>query len=459
MKTQIELQQFENIYFIGIGGIGMSALARYFVKINKKVAGYDRTETELTSLLAKEGVSIHYQDDTHQIPEAFKNPQKTLVIYTPAIKKHSELNFFTENNFVICKRSEVLGAITRDTFCLAVAGTHGKTTTSGILAHILKENNARFSAFLGGISENFNSNFVSTGNDFTVVEADEFDRSFLQLSPNIACITAVDSDHLDIYGDEETFRKGFEDFTKRLKTNGKLIVQENVPFQGIHYGFSNKNTYFIDNISIKNGKYVFDFHYSDPENNISITEKNYTFPKPGRHNLSNALAAVAMAHQAGFNLQKSLEALASFKGMKRRFSYEINNESFSFIDDYAHHPTELKALYDACREMFPNQEISIIFQPHLYSRTRDFAQDFAQALSLFNEIILLDIYPARELPIQGITSEWLLGKISNKNKKLLSKTELLSYLQNEYTGKVLVTAGAGDISDLVGEIKNIFVKK
>lgn len=459
---KINLKTYSNIYFIGIGGIGMSALAQYFKADGKQVCGYDRTPSEITNMLESKGIKVHFTEDINNIPESFKNTEKTLVIYTPAIpKEHIELAFFQKNGFQVVKRSEVLGLITENSFCLAVAGTHGKTTTSSILAHILVENKASVSAFLGGIAENFNSNLVLNGSQFTVVEADEFDRSFLKLSPDIACITAIDSDHLDIYGNEDEFRKGFEDFTKKIKPNGKLIIRNNLPFKGLTYGIENEATnnippdYIIKNIRVENGAYIFDIEY--PEAGKRNLIENCTFIKPGRHNLLNALVAVAIGHLAGFPIENLAKALASFKGVKRRFSYQIRNENQVFIDDYAHHPTELTALHQAVREMHPNKRCTIVFQPHLYTRTRDFADGFAESLALFDQVVLLDIYPARELPIEGVSSEWLFDKISSKDKILIPKEQLLDWVSKNRT-EVLICAGAGDIGVEVEKIKEILIK-
>lgn len=451
-ELKMDLQQFDNVYFIGIGGIGMSALAQYFVHNGKYVSGYDRTDTEITQMLAKKGIEIHFQDDVNRIPFRCRNAQNTLVVYTPAVKQLSELEYFKENNFHIVKRSKVLGMITENSFCLAVAGTHGKTTTSSILAHLLVEAKASVSAFLGGISENFDNNLVLNGNEFTIVEADEFDRSFLELSPNIACITAIDADHLDIYQNEAQFRKGFEDFTKKIKTNGSLIVHNSLNVRGITYGIEDDSDYCIKNISVQKGVYHFDIEYPDQQTQERKVIQNCIFPKPGRHNLSNALVSVAMGHLAGFPIDELVKALATFKGVKRRFSYQINTENRVFIDDYAHHPTELDALHQAIREMHPNKFVTIVFQPHLYTRTRDFADDFARSLAQFDQVVLLDIYPARELPIEGITSQWLLDKIPSDNKILIAKNNLLNWIEQN-PPEVLVTAGAGDIGAEVTKIR------
>src|SRR5690606_7042051 len=399
----MNLNKIHNVYFIGIGGIGMSALARYFLANGKRVAGYDKTPTEITDALVGLGVVVHFQDDLKLVAEDFFNTEKTLVIYTPAVKNHVELDFFKTNGFKVLKRSQVLGLITENTFCLAVAGTHGKTTTTSILGHLLKSCNVPVTAFLGGISENYNSNLILSGTEVSVVEADEFDRSFLTLSPNMACITSMDADHLDIYGDASELKKSFEDFSKKVKPNGKLFVKNGLPIKGITYGIEDNSDYSAFNIKIENGTYVFDV--KTPKTVLG----NITFNLPGRHNLLNALIALAMALEYGCSNQKLISALASYKGVKRRFSYQIKTDDLVFIDDHAHHPEEINAVHQAVREMYPNKKILAVFQPHLYSRTRDFADDFAKSLSQFDAVLLLDIYPARELPIEGVTSSWLLG--------------------------------------------------
>lgn len=424
----------------------MSALARYFNFIGMEVAGYDKTPTPITEGLEEIGIAVHFEDNVDLIPETFKHPQ-TLVVYTPAVPSyHSELNFYKNNGFQIKKRSEVLGIITKDSFCLAVAGTHGKTTTSAILAHLLKECGLPFTAFLGGVSEDFNSNFVLDGTEYSVVEADEFDRSFLRLSPTVACITSMDADHLDIYGTKEELHHSFREFAGKIKPGGKLFVRKGLPMEGITFGIEDGSDFCIENIDIEHGTYIFDL--------VTPSEviKNVKFNKPGRHNLLNGLAAFGMAVQTGCPPHRLAEALASFKGVQRRFSYQIKEKDFVFIDDYAHHPTEIDAVYQAIREMHPGQKITVIFQPHLFSRTRDFVDDFAASLSQFDEIILLEIYPAREEPMEGVTSSWLLGKIENPNKKLVQKSALLNEIKNCKTG-VLVALGAGDIGMEVPKIK------
>ncbi|MEM8999734.1 MAG: UDP-N-acetylmuramate--L-alanine ligase [Bacteroidota bacterium] len=443
----MQLQDVHNAYFIGIGGIGMSALARYFRHMGKNVSGYDRTATPITDELTVMGVSIHFEAEVDLIPKPCKESKHTLVVYTPAIsEEHQELRYFRQNGFVIKKRSEVLGIVTKDTFCLAVAGTHGKTTTSCILAHLLKGAGAAFIAFLGGISEDFRSNFIFRGSEYAVVEADEYDRSFLQLYPDVACITSMDADHLDIYQTDEQLKKSFFDFTHNIKTGGKLIIRNGLEMNGITFGIEDASDFCITNIKIEHGTYIFDL--KTPE----TTHFSVRFNKPGRHNLLNGLAAFAMAVSAGFPPHRLVEALATFKGVQRRFSYQVKEKNLVFIDDYAHHPTEIDAVYDAIIEMHPGLKITAVFQPHLYSRTRDFVEEFAVSLAKFDMVLLLDIYPAREKPIPGVTSTWLLQRIANPNKRLVDKSNLIDEIRHS-DPEVLVTMGAGDIGLEVSKIK------
>ncbi len=443
----MNLKDIHKVFFIGIGGIGMSALARYFKFVGKEVAGYDKVASPITTSLLENDISVHFEDNLDLIPESFKSLKETLVIYTPAVPKtHTQLRFFEKNGFEIKKRAEVLGLITRDTICFAVAGTHGKTTTSCILAHLLKECDMPITAFLGGVSENFNSNFLLEGVKYSVVEADEFDRSFLHLSPDYACITSMDADHLDIYGDAKELQRSFSDFTKKIKPGGQLFVNSGLPLDGVTYGIDDDSDYRIENIKVEHGTYVFDL--ISPMGRL----ENTRFNQPGRHNLLNGLVAFAMAVQAGCPLHRLAGALETFKGVQRRFSYQIKGDDFVFVDDYAHHPTEINAVFDAVSEMYPNDEVTAVFQPHLFSRTRDFAEDFARSLEKFTVVLLLDIYPAREEPIEGVDSEWLLEKINNPNKKLVQKSELANELKNIKT-RVLVTMGAGDIGLEVPKIK------
>ena len=443
----MNLNQIHNVYFIGIGGIGMSALARYFQNIGKNVSGYDKTPTMLTDELIAGGMQIHFEDNINLIPQEYYI-ENTLVIVTPAVPvSHSEWNFFLERNYNIKKRAEVLGLITKDTFCFAVAGTHGKTTTSSILGHILFESGADVTAFLGGIVENYHSNLIGKGKTISVVEADEFDRSFLHLHPDIACVTSMDADHLDIYGDKSAIEDSFREFADKVSDKTKLFVPKGLPLEGITVGINNDATYTAKNIRVENSSYVFDVETP------SETIKNIAFGLPGHHNLMNALMALAMAKTFGTPTSDIANALASFKGVQRRFSYQIKSENLVYIDDYAHHPTEINAVHQAVRELYPNQKVLAIFQPHLFSRTKDFADDFAKSLSQFDELLLMDIYPARELPMEGITSEWLLSKVKNDTKKLVQKTDLISSIL-ESDAKIIVTIGAGDIGELVPKIKS-----
>ncbi len=443
----MNLSSIHNVYFIGIGGIGMSALARYFVANKKNVAGYDKTETEITKELELLGIKVQFNADVSNISTQFQNSKDTLVVYTPAVPNtHSELVYFRDNGYNVLKRSQVLGLITESTICLAVAGTHGKTTTTSILGHLLIECKVEVTAFLGGISENYNSNLILQGNKVSVVEADEFDRSFLTLSPDFACITSMDADHLDIYGDSESLQETFREFSRRLKPNGKLFVKKGLPLEGITYAVDEAADYMATNIRIENGSYVFDV--KTPSQNIN----NVLFNLPGRHNLSNALIALAMAVEYGCSPFSLASALASYKGVKRRFTYQIKTDELVFIDDYAHHPEEINAVHQAVREMYPNKEVLVIFQPHLFSRTQDFINEFAESLSQFDSILLLDIYPARELPIEGVTSKWLLSKIRNPNKKLIQKSEIVLEIQKN-KAQIIMTLGAGDIGEEVNNIK------
>ena len=442
----MNLNQIRNVYFIGIGGIGMSNLARYFKNLGKQVCGYDKTPSVLTNELIESGISIHFEDAIDLIPKDFFI-ENTLVIITPAVPvTHSEWNYFVERGFEIKKRAEVLGLITKDTFCFAVAGTHGKTTTSGILGHILHESRADVTAFIGGIVENYNSNLIGSGTTITVVEADEFDRSFLHLHPNIACITSMDADHLDIYGTSKAIEASFIEFASKITDKTKLFITRELPIEGVVCAVDEDAVYKAFNVRVGDGSYIFDVQ--TPKEVI----KDLHFGLPGRHNLMNALMAIAMANLFGTPTEAIAKALESFKGIKRRFSYQIKTESKVYIDDYAHHPTEINAVNQAVRELYPGQKVLAIFQPHLFSRTRDFADDFAKSLSVFDEVILLDIYPAREQPMEGVNSQWLMDKMTNVNRKLVVKNDLIpSILASDAT--IIVTIGAGDIGELVPLIK------
>ncbi|MGB5363692.1 MAG: UDP-N-acetylmuramate--L-alanine ligase [Aureibaculum sp.] len=447
----MDLKNIHNIYFIGIGGIGMSALAQYFHVNKYDVSGYDRVTSPISRSLENLGIKIHYKDDIKAIPQKILNKKNTVIVYTPAIPKdHKELNYFIDEGYQVYKRAEVLGEITKNTFCFAVAGTHGKTTTSTILGYILKEAGVNATSFLGGIAENYNSNLILGGDEITVVEADEYDRSFLKLSPNIACITSMDADHLDIYGEKEALTQSFIEFSN--KVSDKLFVKKGLPIKGITYGIEEEADYDAKNIKIKSGTYFFDV--KTPSEIIKNIELNLS----GRHNVLNTVAALAMANNYGVPLQTIAKALKKFKGVKRRFTYKIKNESLVLIDDYAHHPTEINAVADAVKELYPDKEVLAVFQPHLFSRTKDFADDFAKSLAKFDALIMLDIYPAREKPIEGITSQWLLDKISLKNKRLVSKEYLMEALLQS-NAKVIVMIGAGDIGEMVEDVKNNLLER
>jgi len=447
------VNEFKNIFFIGIGGIGMSALARYFHSVGKSVYGYDRTNTELTRELKKIGMSIHYTDDVNNIPSSLTK-ENTLVVITPAIpKSHSEWNYFIDNGFEIKKRSEVLGLITKDTYCFAVAGTHGKTTTTAILGHILHQSGVDVTAFVGGIVENYHSNLIGNGKTVTVVEADEFDRSFLKLYPDMACVTSMDADHLDIYRDSSHIEDSFREFANKIQDKTKLFAPTDLSLNATKIGFSQSDSFQAENIRIENGAYVFDVHTTEE------TIKDIRFHLFGKHNLSNALMALSMAKTYGISDENIRKALESFKGIERRFSYKIKTDNLVLIDDYAHHPTEINAVYKAVKELYPTRKNLVIFQPHLFSRTRDFLEGFAESLSQFDEVILLDIYPARELPIEGITSGLLLEKINNSNKKLVSKQELDNEVLTS-NAQIIAMVGAGDIGEMVMPLaKHLQIRK
>lgn len=442
----MDIKQIQNIYFIGIGGIGMSALARYFKNLGRNVAGYDRHPTPITEALQDMGVKIHFDDEVNQIPKGF-DVESTLVVITPAVPKdHSEWNYFIDHNFTIKKRAEVLGIITKDTFCFAVAGTHGKTTTSAILGHILYQSGVDVTAFVGGVVENYNSNLIGLGKTVTLVEADEFDRSFLQLHPDIACITSMDADHLDIYGDSAAIEATFCEFAGKIKDKSNLFIADGLPLEGKTVAVDSPADCKAFNVKIEKGSYVFDVQIEDK------ILRGLEFALPGRHNLMNATMALSMAYKYGISKEDIAKAFKSFKGIQRRFSYQIQRDDLVYIDDYAHHPTEINAVHQAVRELFPDDQVVAIFQPHLFSRTKDFAVDFASSLSKFDKVLLMDIYPARELPMPGITSQWLLDQMSSENKKLVSKVNLIEEIKAANC-KVVITIGAGDIGEMVSPIK------
>jgi UDP-N-acetylmuramate--alanine ligase len=438
----VNLKNIHNVYFIGIGGIGMSALARYFKANGKNVAGYDKTQTNITNSLVALEIEIHFEDSVENIPSSFLLKEKTLVVFTPAIpKNHLEYNYLKQEGFTILKRAEILGKITENTYCLAVAGTHGKTTTSSILGHIMQPSKA--TSFLGGIAENYNSNLILGEDKVSIVEADEFDRSFLQLSPDIACITSMDADHLDIYGNHDALIQSFNDFSD--KVTGRMIVAKGLPIEGLTYAIDEIADYKAFNLKIEKGKYIFDVQ--TPKEIV----ENIALSLPGKHNVMNALAALALANEYGVSLKEIKQQIETFKGIQRRFSYKINTEELVLIDDYAHHPTEINAVANSVREMYPTEKVLAVFQPHLFSRTQDFVDDFANELAMFDELLLLDIYPARELPIEGVNSTWLLNKIELENKKLVAKENLIKDIKNS-EAKVIVMLGAGDIGVLIDDV-------
>ncbi len=443
------------IYFIGIGGIGMSALARYFHSKGANVSGYDKTPSSLTKELEQEGMHIHYEENVDLIPK-----DAELVVYTPAVpKEHKELVYYQQNGYKVVKRSDVLQIATESSFNICIAGTHGKTTITTMIAHLLRHTGYGCNAFLGGISVNYGTNFWSSERNVSVVEADEYDRSFLKLSPDIAIITAMDPDHLDIYGTAEIMEQAFIDFSSRIKEGGLLIskfgLKRTKDLKGskhLTYSVQNNNAdAHAENIKMMNGSYEFD---------VVIKEKRIEKVRlniGGMHNVENAIAAITVASSLNIDEEKIKAAVADFKGVKRRFEYIIKTDELIFIDDYAHHPEELRALISGAKSLFSDKKCTVIFQPHLYTRTRDLSDGFAEVLDMADEVILLPIYPARELPITGVSSEMILSKMKNKNKMALDKEEVKAWIRNDFKkqGKVLVTAGAGDIDLLVEPIKEI----
>lgn len=443
----MNLKDIQCCYFVGVGGIGMSAIARYFNSIGIAVHGYDKTETILTKKLVEEGIQIHYQDDVNQIPD-----QVDLVVYTPAVPESlGELQHLRSTSVPIKKRAEVLGIISQNRKTVAIAGTHGKTTTTTITTHLLRSGGVDCSAFLGGIAQNFGSNFVAGAGDWVVVEADEYDRSFLQLSPDFAGILSMDADHLDIYGDRESIvETGFRAFAQRLKDNGELWVRN-----GLEHHFDQVRTFGLDagesrsqNIRVEDGYFTFD--YVGPKTSMEALQ----FTLPGRHNVENATLAITVALSLGVKEEDIRKALMSFKGIKRRFDFITRAKDKVYIDDYAHHPTELKAAIAAAKELYPGRRLYGIFQPHLYSRTRDFVDGFAAALDELDVPILMDIYPAREEPIPGVTSQMILDRMENEQKKWLGRKEILNYIKGENI-QVLMTLGAGDIDRLIEPLSDI----
>ena len=448
-------KNFKNVYFIGIGGIGMSALARYFNNRGLKVAGYDKTSSELTKKLEVEGCLIHYEDLGEDIPNEFKNKGTTFVVFTPAIPQDMmELIYFISDEFTIYKRSEVLGILTRQSKGLCVAGTHGKTTTSSMLANILDQSSWKCNAFLGGIASNFDSNLVlSESSEWTVIEADEFDRSFLKLSPFSSIVTGVDPDHLDVYGSVEQFNEGFGQYAMKIEPKGFLVEKEGLNLQSLAKKVSYALNSETADYSMKNMIFREGFLFTDVRLK-TIVWQNVKLGIPGIHNAENALGCIALLDSLGMSELEIRNGLASFTGVKRRFDYQIRTEQLIYIDDYAHHPSELKVLIESVRILYPNKKITGVFQPHLYSRTRDFAVEFAAELSQLDELILLPIYPAREEPIHGISSAWLYSKVELTKKFLLTPSESLQYF-NYFNNGIVLTIGAGDIDKMVAPLKEI----
>lgn len=446
----MELNHIKRVYFVGIGGIGMSAIARYFAKRGCQVCGYDKTQTNLTKALEQEGIAIVYVDDVASISEGFvEDSAETLIVYTPAIPKDAViLNYFKDRGFKLKKRSEVLGIISKGQFCIAVAGTHGKTTTSCIIAHLLTHSGYGCTAFLGGISTNYNSNFLIGENDVVVVEADEYDRSFLTLHPDISVITSMDADHLDIYGDAAHLTESFELFAAQLKDDGKLFVKGGLPLHGITYSANGDSLLKAKNIRVVDGNFVFDFE----DGYVKI--KDLSLALPGKHNVENAVAAIGVALSLGIHPKSIKKAIAAFKGVKRRFEYIVKSPEHIYIDDYAHHPEELRACFDAVRQLYPEKKLTVIFQPHLFTRTRDFADDFAKVLSTVDDLILLEIYPARELPLEGVNSQFLLDKITLETKGICGKESVVEQVKSKKP-ELLLTVGAGDIDTLIQPLKAI----
>jgi UDP-N-acetylmuramate--alanine ligase len=455
-----EIKKIRSVYFIGIGGIGMSAIARFFHSKGIKVSGYDRTETGLTKEMEADGIAVHYEENVELTPK-----DVDLVVYTPALPAdHKELVFYQQKGYRVMKRSDVLQMITESSFNICVAGTHGKTTTTTMIAHLLRDSGYGCNAFLGGISVNYGTNFWGSERNVCVVEADEYDRSFLKLNPDVAVISSMDPDHLDIYGTAEAMEQAFIDFSKKIKPDGLLIskfglkrAKELRTENHLIYSLQNESAdAYAANITMKNGSYEFDVIIKD--NKL----ENVVLHMGGMHNVENAVAAITVASSLEIENEKIKAAVENFRGVKRRFEYIIKNDRIVFIDDYAHHPEELRALIHGAKTLFRQKKCTMIFQPHLYTRTRDLADGFAEVLDLADEIILLPIYPAREEPIEGVSSEMILKKMKNENKMVLRKDELLKWIENDYSkhinkefGEVLITAGAGDIDMVVEPIKQI----
>ena len=465
----MNIKLVEHIYFVGIGGIGMSALARYFNAKGKKVSGYDKTPSPITDALTAEGISLHF--DENHIPKDIKDAdfQSVLIVYTPAVSQDSpQLTSFASKKWTVLKRAELLGVITEDAYTIAVAGTHGKTTTSCILAHILKYSDIYCTAFLGGISSNYNTNLIlSESGDIVVVEADEYDRSFLKLSPDISIITSLDADHLDIYNDVDDMKNTFKMFASNTKQNGMLLVNKSIdvdfeaPLDGslMTYSSAVRADNIAFNLRIEDGSQYFDANFKEimPGQVYEYELKDIQLQLPGKHNVENAIAAIVVASSLGAKPEKIKAAIKDFKGVKRRYDLHAKGK-YVYIDDYAHHPEEIKATLVATKELFPEKKITVVFQPHLYSRTRDFAAEFGDSLSLADEVLLLDIYPAREMPIEGVNSEMLLTQVVDCEKSLLKKSDLVEELTNPKR-ELLLTLGAGDIDQFVEPLKHYYVNE
>lgn len=448
----IHIDNIKRVYLLGIGGIGMSGLARYFNHLGCEVSGYDRMESDLTKELVDEGISIIYEDRVEMVPRSFeKLTLDTLVIYTPAVPAELSLKrFFSEQGHHLYKRAEVLGIISANRFTIAVAGTHGKTTTSSMIAHILKDSGYGCSAFLGGISTNYNSNVLFGDNNVIVVEADEYDRSFLSLHPNIAVVTSLQADHLDVYGSLEQVVESFQLFLNRKVVGGESIVRGDIAVQGdVSYGLEQAlNDVYAEDITVQDDEFY--FTYVDKQERI----ENIHLALPGLHNIENALAAIKVAKMLGIHTVDIKEALTNFKGIKRRFQYIVREPTSIYIDDYAHHPEELRAFLASMKKLYPGRKLTVVFQPHLFSRTRDFVDDFAEVLAMADELLLMEIYPARELPIEGVTSSWLLEKVALENKRVVSKDEVVTMIAQQKP-ELLATIGAGDIDRLVQPLKEV----
>ena len=457
----MEIKNIQAVYFVGAGGIGMSAIARYFIKKGMVVAGYDKTPSTLTKQLEKEGMLIHYEEDINEIPQACKNPATCLVIYTPAIPEdHEELQYFRQNGFVIQKRAQVLGALTRQHKGLCVAGTHGKTTTSTMCAHIMHQSHLDCNAFLGGISKNYSSNYILSDSDFVVIEADEFDRSFHWLSPYMTVITSTDPDHLDIYGTKEAYLESFRHYTELIQPEGALIIhrglemQEHLPdgVQRFDYAL-NEGDFHAENILIRNGRITFDF--ISPIQSVP----NIELGQPVPINIENGIAAMAMAQLAGCTAEELRYGLKTYSGVERRFDFKIKDDRLVFLSDYAHHPKEILQSARSIRQLYSDRKITAIFQPHLYTRTRDFYQDFADALSLLDEVILTEIYPAREQPIEGVTSQLIYDRLApGVEKQIIRKDDVLNLVKSR-SFDVLIVLGAGDLDALVPQMASILKGK